>query len=387
MPAEGSSAQTSRRSSSPVSTRSRLRRSVSSSFSSMGVTGTRRPSRNRRRPAESRKNGPNLIPGTVSPFAVMDRFWTDERQKRVRCAISRTGYYTPRIKGTTVIRGRDGPVNETGAKDARDLRRRTQELRGELMNIKKVKRLGVMVLSLSALAGVTQASNMRQMILGSTESAPKIETKLSAAAAAPAQATADSSAVNTTEEQPAASAAPNIVDLVGDSEFILRGLVKEVTDGFENGVPYTQVTVQVSEAFRGQVGEEYTFRQFGLTKPKKMENGKVYLGVTPEGWSKYTQGEDVVLFLYKQASMTGLRTTVGLGQGKLEVSGGNVTSQFGNEGLFENVEVSNNLLDDRDKRMLGTKKGPVNTESFVSFVRRAVKGNWVKGGKMRHVKK
>jgi hypothetical protein len=254
------------------------------------------------------------------------------------------------------------------------------------MNIKKVKRLGVMVLSLSALAGVTQASNMRQMILGSTESAPRIETKLSAAAAAPAQTTT-SRTVNTTEEQPAASAAPNIVDLVGDSEFIMRGLVKEVIDGFENGVPYTQVTVQVSEAFRGQAGEEYTFRQFGLTKPRKMENGKVYLGVTPEGWSKYRQGEEVVLFLYKQASVTGLRTTVGLGQGKLEVSGGNVTSQFGNEGLFENVEVSNNLLNDRDKRMLATKRGPVNTESFISFVRRAVKGKWIEGGKMRHAKK
>jgi len=95
----------------------------------------------------------------------------------------------------------------------------------------------------------------------------------------------------------------------------------------------------------------------------------------------------VVLFLYKRASLTGLRTTVGLGQGKLEMSNGNVTSQFDNEGLFENVEVSNNLLNDRDKRLLATKKGPVNAESFMSFVRRAVKGNWVEGGKMRHVKK
>jgi hypothetical protein len=256
------------------------------------------------------------------------------------------------------------------------------------MNIKKVKRLGVMVLSLSALAGVTQAGNMRQLVMGPTEVEPRAETKLSATATpAPAQTTTDGGAVNMTEAQPATSAAPNIVDLVSDSEYIVRGLVKEVTDGIENGLPYTQVTVQVSEAFRGQVGEEYTFRQFGLTKPRKMENGKVYLGVTPDGWSKYATGEDVVLFLYKQASMTGLRTTVGLGQGKLEVSGGNVTSQFGNEGLFENVEVTNNLLNDRDKRLLGTKKGPVNTESFISFVRRAVKGNWVEGGKMRHAKK
>jgi len=79
-----------------------------------------------------------------------------------------------------------------------------------------------------------------------------------------------------------------------------------------------------------------------------------------------------------------VRRGAGFGSGTL--SGGNVTSQFGNEGLFENVEVTNNLLNDRDKRLLATKRGPVNTESFISFVRRAVKGKWVEGGKMRHVK-
>ena len=93
-----------------------------------------------------------------------------------------------------------------------------------------------------------------------------------------------------------------------------------------------------------------------------------------------------MLFLHKQASVTGLRTTVGLGQGKLAVNGGNVISQYENEGLFANVDVNNNLLNDKDKRLLGTKKGPVNAESFISFVRRAVKDKWIEGGKMRHVK-
>ena len=255
------------------------------------------------------------------------------------------------------------------------------------MKIKKVKRLGVMALSLCVLAGATQASNMRNVLSALAGRTTANETKLVAAAptAPTLQTTVQDGTVNRTETQE--TGAPNIVDLVGDSEYIMRGLVKEVTDGFENGVPYTQVTVQVSEVFHGDVGEEYTFRQFGLAKPRKLENGKVYLGVTPEGWSKYENGEDVMLFLYKQASMTGLRTTVGLGQGKLRVSGGNVISQFGNEGLFDNVDVANNLLNDRDKRLLATKKGPVNTESFISFVRRAVNGKWIEGGKMRHVKK
>jgi hypothetical protein len=179
----------------------------------------------------------------------------------------------------------------------------------------------------------------------------------------------------------------NIVNLLSDSEIIVRGLVKEVTDGFENGVPYTQVTLQVNEALRGQVGEEYTFRQFGLTKPRKLENGKTYLGITPEGWSKYSVGEDAMLFLYKQASITRLRTTTGLGQGKVLFQGGNAVSQDGNEGLFENVDVDARLLNDKDKRLLATKRGAVNAEGFMSFVRRAVRDKWIEGGKMKHVKK
>src|ERR1044072_259170 len=170
------------------------------------------------------------------------------------------------------------------------------------MNKKKLKRLGVMMLSLCALAGATQASNVRNLLSGKPESLPttitRNETKRTAATATqPARTTADGGTVNATEAQEAASTTPNIVNLVGESEYILRGAIKEVTDGFENGVPYTQVTVQVGEALRGQVGEEYTFRQFGLTKPRKMENGKIYLGVTPDGWSQYEHCEDVVLCL------------------------------------------------------------------------------------------
>jgi hypothetical protein len=256
-----------------------------------------------------------------------------------------------------------------------------------LMKTKKAKRVGVLVLSLCALAGVTSASNMRQLLLGQANSAPMNETKFSAAATPQAQTTVNSNTVNTTEAQETANAAPNIVDLISDSELIVSGMVKDVTDGFENGLPYTQVTIEVSEALRGQVGEEYTFRQFGLKEPRRMENGKIYLGVTPAGWAKYEVGEQTMLFLHQAASVTGLRTTAGLGQGKVVFKGGNAVSQADNEGLFDGVEVNANLLNDRDKRLLATKGGAVNAEGFKSLVKRAVNGKWIEGGKMRHVKK
>jgi len=252
--------------------------------------------------------------------------------------------------------------------------------------LKSFQRLGLLAAGIAVLLGVSQAGPVQRMLMGSTES--NVSKQLTPATkAAPATSNAVVSSTEQTSTEEVTSGSPNIVDLIGDSELIVRGMVKEVTDGIENGVPYTQVTVTVDEALRGQVGNEYTFRQFGLTKPRSMGNGKVNLSVTPDGWSRYTVGENSMLFLYKRASMTGLQTTVGLGQGKVLFQNGNAVSQFGNDGLFENVEVSNNLLNDKDKRLLATKKGAVNAEGFMSFVRRAVKDRWIEGGKLKHAKK
>ena len=260
---------------------------------------------------------------------------------------------------------------------------------------KNVQRFGVMILGLGLMFGVSQASALRRamnnIISGGSASAemPTRQKPLQATASQPAvttQSVTDASAETTVGGEVNAGAA-NIVDLIADSETIISGMVKEVTDGFENGLPYTEVTVEVSETLRGQVGEEYKFRQFGLKEPRKMDNGKVYVGVTPEGWSKYEVGENTMLFLHKAASVTGLRTTAGLGQGKVVFKGGNAVSQAGNDGLFENVDVDAKLLNDKDKRLLATKKGVVNADGFKSFVKRAVNGKWIEGGKMRHAKK
>jgi len=291
-----------------------------------------------------------------------------------------------------------GSVTEAATKDAAIIgeEMRIKKMKGDLHKFgtrvaraiwpekRSVQRMCVVVLSLCALLSVSRARDVQKLFLGSTKNAPETQTKLSATGS-PVLAT-NSTAVQTTEAEMAQSGAPNIVDLIADSETIISGAVKEVTDGFENGIPYTQVTIEVKETLRGQVGEEYTFRQFGLTKPRSMGNGKVYIGTTPEGWSKYEVNEDAMFFLYKPAPMTGLQTTTGLGQGKVMFKGGNAISQAGNEGLFENVDVNAGLLNDKDKRLLATKRGAVNAEGFMSFVRRAVNGKWIEGGKLRHAK-
>jgi len=175
-----------------------------------------------------------------------------------------------------------------------------------------------------------------------------------------------------------------VVDLINESETIVSGEVLSVTDGIENKVPFTEVKLRVQESFRGNAGEELTFRQFGLTKPRRMENGRVSLNVTPDGWAKYKAGEQVMLFLYKTASLTGLRAPVGLSQGKFDLQAANIINQTGNIGLFEGVELDANLTNERDARLLATPKGPVNADSFMSFVRRAVNNKWIEGGKLKN---
>jgi hypothetical protein len=177
----------------------------------------------------------------------------------------------------------------------------------------------------------------------------------------------------------------NIVELVQQSELILRGTVSNVTDGIdEHGVPYTEVTLHVAEAIRGQVGDTYTFRQFGLLKPRSVGNGLVNVMVTPAGWPIYHKGEDNILFLNKHAKWTGLQTTVGLTHGQFRVSMGGAANMADNHGLFAHVTVDSNLLEESDRRVMNTEKGAVNAKAFVSLVRKMVDGRWVELGSMRN---
>ena len=179
-----------------------------------------------------------------------------------------------------------------------------------------------------------------------------------------------------------------VVDLVSQSELILRGTITNVTDGIDSrGVPYTEVTLHVADAIRGQVSGDYSFRQFGLLKPRDMGNGMTNLMVTPAGWPTYTKGEETILFLNKKAAWTGLQTTVGLGQGKFKVSMAGAVNQSNNAGLFKNVTVAPAMLGTKEQRAMLTQQGPVNANAFVSFVKQAIQGQWVETGRMKNDQK
>ena len=177
----------------------------------------------------------------------------------------------------------------------------------------------------------------------------------------------------------------NIVDLLQESELIVRGRVKAVTDGIDSrGVPYTEVTLLVAESLKGQPGSELTFRQFGLLAPRRVGDGRVNLMVTPAGWATYAKGEESIFFLRRKAAWTGLRTTAGLAQGQFRVSVGGAANAVDNAGLFEHVVIDPGLLGDAEKRVMATARGPVNAKGFASLINQAVDGKWIESGRMRH---
>ena len=177
----------------------------------------------------------------------------------------------------------------------------------------------------------------------------------------------------------------NLTQLISESESIIRGRVSRVTDGVtESGMPYTEITIRVDDAAKGPIlaDTDYTFRQFGLLKPRKMANGRTLIAVTPEGFPSWTVGERIVAFMYHPASRTGLQTTAGMAQGKLTVMGGKVSNEFGNAGLFEGVEIDDDLVTASERAMLES-EGAVDAATFVGLVGRAVRGGWVETGRMR----
>jgi hypothetical protein len=173
----------------------------------------------------------------------------------------------------------------------------------------------------------------------------------------------------------------SVVDLIDHSQDIVAGRVDKVSDGFDaKGVPYTEVTLKVTDVIRGAKAKTYTFRQFGLDKPRTMPDGRVYLGGRPQGWPSWRKDEVAIAFMYPKAKFTGLQATVGLGYGKVSVGSGVAMNAHDNSGLFSGVNVNRALLDNAEKQMFDTRKGPVNEEAFRKFLHRAVEGNWVKNG-------
>jgi hypothetical protein len=175
----------------------------------------------------------------------------------------------------------------------------------------------------------------------------------------------------------------NLVEIMSHADSIVIGTVAGKTDGFHQGLPYTEITLDVGQSVKGDHGSRYTFRQFGLIEPKSMGDGRVNLMVTPAGWPTYAVGEQVLLFLHKPASATGFQTTAGLTQGKFTMRGSQIANGVNNESLFAGVQI-NQTLSPTQQDLVNQPGGAYAAEDFLAFVRTAVEENWIETGVMTH---
>lgn len=178
----------------------------------------------------------------------------------------------------------------------------------------------------------------------------------------------------------------NLVNLLDLSTSILVGTVTSVTDGIDPtyGLPYTEVTFFVEETLQGtQIpGEPYAFRQLGLIRPRPSADGTRIIPEAPPGIPRFNAGVRLVLFLSPPASVTGLQSTVGLSIGNFSLTAANAVNGLDNAGVFQNISLADGLATDNDERLLATTAGAVNQADFLSFIRRAVEGNWIHTCKM-----
>ena len=177
----------------------------------------------------------------------------------------------------------------------------------------------------------------------------------------------------------------NLKQMIQAADVIVSGEVNKLSDGIENGLPFTQVTVKVQGSIKRElaVNSDFTFRQYGLLKTRKLADGRYMLATKIEGMPTWTVGEKITSFMNKPGARSGFSTPVGLAQGKFTASGAQMANSFNNRDLFKGMTVDPSALNTHEAAMLASKGGAVEGGVLTNFVKRAVKEQWIEKGVMR----
>lgn len=167
----------------------------------------------------------------------------------------------------------------------------------------------------------------------------------------------------------------NLAELTSLAPDIIVGSVVDVRDGLDaDNLPWTEVTVAVARTVKGTLGGKATFRQFGMQTPRPAADGRTNVMLTPAGWPHFAVGEEVMLFLFHPGRSSGLRTTVGLDQGKFTIRDGRIANGAGNAGLLDRMSLPAARAG-RSRALLGG-RGPVDAAAFIDLVDTAVREKW-----------
>lgn len=177
----------------------------------------------------------------------------------------------------------------------------------------------------------------------------------------------------------------NLKQMIHASALIVTGEVSKLSDGIQDGVPFTEVTLKVKGSVKRDLAKDssYSFRQYGLLKPRKMADGRYLLPARIEGMATWKPGENVTVFLNRPSPRNGLTSPVGLAQGKLTAGGTQTANSFNNRGLFSGMTVEPGALNANEAAMLASRGGPVETGVLLQLVKKAVREQWIERGVMR----
>jgi len=159
----------------------------------------------------------------------------------------------------------------------------------------------------------------------------------------------------------------NLAYLAQRADVIIQGRVISVSHeplpGYPN-IPTVKVMLEVENMVRGPAGKTYTIRE-------------LYVGLkSREGKQDYGIGQRLLLFL-PSPSQYGLSSPIGMGQGRFLIAGSagdgaTIVNEYGNTGLFRNVERDANAAGKRltanQSRIAAVENGPVSLSEFVSLV-------------------
>jgi len=134
----------------------------------------------------------------------------------------------------------------------------------------------------------------------------------------------------------------------------------------------TRYTFAVSDALKGDVAGTFSFTQWGATREDAARLGKPFVYGPP----LYDVGKEYTLFLTSESRL-GLRSPVGLAQGKFEVIRGPegkamVVNEFNNKSLFRNLPqtkaMTKALSAGGIEAGVAAPSGPMDYESFKAVI-------------------
>lgn len=155
----------------------------------------------------------------------------------------------------------------------------------------------------------------------------------------------------------------NAAQMAEKADIVLSGKCISSKAEVKNDINVTTSTFEVLEVVKGKVaGPTFTFSQFVFRGAPSYEPGKEYL-----------------LFLTPESRL-GLRSPVGLGQGKFMVLKGMALNERGNRGLFTNLPATKQMTKALSVGGLDPKaaRGPVSVGALVNMVKELGAGNSAK---------